>query len=102
MFRFLGGAYGLDILAVSFREMDASGEREVARIEPKSYGYGDSPPPPHIGRYEAWNDVLARAAGDQAVRAHYFVQADVRGIPADAPPDRRTCNGEVTLRRAWA
>ena len=101
MFRFLGGAYGLDILAVSFQEMDESGEREVARIEPKSYGYGDSPPPPHIGRYEAWNDVLLELP---AIRpsARYFVQADVRGIPADAPPDRRTSDGEVTLRRAWA
>ena len=101
MFRFLGGAYGLDILAVSFRELDASGEREVARIEPKSYGYGDSPPPPHIGRYEAWNDVLLELPAINP-DARTFVQADVRGIPADAPPDRRTCNGEVTLRRAWA
>jgi hypothetical protein len=106
MFRFTGGAYGLDIIAVaitavSFREADGAGEREVVRIEPKSYGYGDSPPPPHIGRYEAWNDVrldLVEVKPD----ARYFVQAVVRGIPADAPPDRRTCNGEVSLRRAWA
>jgi hypothetical protein len=108
MFRFEGGAYGLDILAVSFREVAPSngkakgaGEREVARVEPKSYGYGDSPPPPHIGRYEAWNDVRLDLPAIQP-GARYIVQADVRGIPADAPADRRTSAGEVSLRRAWA
>jgi hypothetical protein len=106
LFRFTGGAYGLDIIAVaimavSFQEADAVGEREVARIEPKSYGYGDSPPPPHIGRYEAWNDVrLDLAEVKPGVR--YLVQARVAGIPADAPPERRMSNGEVYLRRAWA
>jgi len=101
MCRFTGGAYGLDILAVSFWEADAAGEREVARIEPKAYGYGDSPPPPHIGRYEAWNDVRLDLP---AVKpgARYFVQARVAGIPADAPAERRMCSGEVLLRRAWA
>jgi len=101
MFRFTGGAYGLDILAVSFRETDETGEREVARIEPKSYGYGDSPPPPHIGRYEAWNDVrLDLAEVKPGVR--YFLAAEVRGIPTDAPAEQRTSSGEVLLRRAWA
>jgi hypothetical protein len=106
MFRFTGGAFGLAIIAVaimavSIREADASGEREVARIEPKSYGYGDSLPPPHIGRYEAWNDVRLDLPAIQP-GARYLVQAHVAGIPADAPADRRTCNGEVLLRRAWA
>jgi hypothetical protein len=100
MFRFTGGAYGLDILAVSLQEVGAWGAREVARIEPKAYGYGDSPPPPHIGRYEAWNDVRLDLPAIQP-GARTFVQADVRGIPADAPAERRTCNGEVCLRRAW-
>lgn len=99
-FRFTGGAYGLDILAVSFLEASDAGERELARIEPKAYGYGDSPPPPHVGRYEAWNDVrldLPEVKPD----ARVLVQAIVRGIPADAPADRRTCHGEALLRRAW-
>jgi hypothetical protein len=101
LFRFTGGAYGLDILAISFREAEGASEREVARIEPKSYGYGDSPPPPHIGRYEAWNDVRLDLAEVKS-GARYFLMAEVRGIPADAPAERRTCNGEVLLRRAWA
>jgi hypothetical protein len=101
MFRFTGGAYGLDILAVSFREADAGGEREVARVAPKAYGYGDSPPPPHIGRYEAWNDVRLDLA-EVKPGARYCVTAEVRGVPADAPAGRRTCNGAVLLRRAWA
>jgi hypothetical protein len=101
LFRFTGGAFGLDILAVSIREADETSEREVARIEPKSYGYGDSPPPPHIGRYEAWNDVRLDLA-EVKPGARYLVQARVAGIPADAPPERRTSNGEVYLRRAWA
>ena len=98
MFRFTGGAW-LDIRG-PFREMAASGERQVARIEPKSYGYGDSPPRPHRP-LRGVERRASRSAGDPA-RARYFVQADVRGIPAHAPPDRRTCNGEVLLRRAWA
>jgi hypothetical protein len=91
----------LDILAVSLQEVGAWGAREVARIEPKAYGYGDSPPPPHVGRYEAWNDVRLDLPAIQP-GARTFVQADVRGIPADAPAERRTSQGEISLRRAWA
>jgi hypothetical protein len=101
MFRFQGGACGLDICSVSLREADAAGEREVARVEPKAYGYGDNPPPPHIGRYEAWNDVrldLPTVRPD----ARYGVQARVGGIPTGAPAERRTTRGEALLRRAWA
>jgi hypothetical protein len=78
-----------------------SGEREAARMKPKSYGYGDNPPPPHIGRYEAWNDMRLDLPAIKP-GARYLVQAHVAGIPAGAPTERRTCNGEVLLRRAWA
>jgi hypothetical protein len=73
----------------------------VARVEPKAYGYGDNPPPPHIGRYEAWNDVRLDLP---ALRpdARYGVHARVGGIPTGAPAERRTTRGEALLRRAWA
>ena len=31
----------------------------------------------------------------------YVVEIEVRGLPSDAPPDRRTCSGGVGIRRAW-
>jgi hypothetical protein len=105
MFRFLGGAYGVDILSVAFWENDGTGAREVARIDPRSYGYAHSGPQPvtHIGRYEAWNDVRIELPS-VARGARYFIEAHLGGLPTpgEVAPQRRTSSGEICLRRAWA
>ncbi len=103
LFRYLGGGYGADIISVSFWQDDGMGQSEVFHIVPKAYGYGDNQPPPHIGRYEAWNDVrLDLPSVTPATR--YFVEAHLGGmpVPGSVPAERRTSSGDICLRRAWA
>jgi hypothetical protein len=103
MFRYLGGSYGVDIHSVAFLEDNGHGAQEVNRFNPRWYGYATNPPPPHIGRYEAWNDVRIELA---AVKpgARYFVEVKLGGLPlpGEVAVERRTSNGEICLRRAWA
>lgn len=103
MFRYLSGGYGADILSAQLWRRQGSDEHCVAGIEPKAWGYSDNPPAPHIGRYEAWNDVrLDVPALDAAAR--YELRVTLGGLPrpGEAPAERRTTRGEICLRRAWA
>jgi hypothetical protein len=103
MFRYLGGGYGADILLAEVWQGQGKGARRVARIEPKSWGYGDKPPAPHIGRYEAWNDVRLDVDAVELGQS-YYLRVKLGGLPRRGvvAEERRTTRGEVCLRRAWA
>jgi hypothetical protein len=99
-FRFLHGAYGVNIRGLRLVEQEDSQTRTIsaAHWPVDQYPGRDIA---RVGRYETWNDM--RLDGS-AIRpgCRYLVQVDLRGIPADAPAERRTSTGEILLRRAWA
>jgi len=97
MFRFRPSAYGIDINAVSILEESEQGQREIARSEPTAYGSK-----PHPGPFEPWNDDAQLQVAEVHPACRYLLRAELRGIPEDAPADRRTCEGDIFLRRAWA
>jgi hypothetical protein len=103
MFRYVSGGYGADILSASLWRGKGRGARRVAHVEPKAWGYGDNPPSPHIGRYEAWNDVRLDVPALEA-GARYYLRVRLGGLPkrGQVPAERRTTRGEICLRSAWA
>lgn len=103
MFRHVGGSYGADLLTVALLHEDTSGLHEVCRVEPKAYGYGDNAAPPHVGRYEAWNDVRLDAPAIQP-GGRYYIEVTLGGLPApgEVADKRRTTTGDICLRKAWA
>lgn len=97
MFRFKPSAYGVDINAVSLLEDDGRQMREVMRVTPSAYGGK-----PHPGPFEPWNDDARLELAEVRPGCRYFLQVELTGIPADAPADRRSCEGDIFLRQAWA
>ena len=103
MFRYQSGGYGADILSAELVQPQGGEARRVAFIEPKAWGYGDKAPAPHIGRYEAWNDVRLDVAAVEP-GARYELRVTLGGLPGpgEVSAERRTTRGEICLRRAWA
>ncbi len=94
-FRFEDGASGLKTRAVTLLRGP-----DQARAKPVSEDRWDF----RIGRFDRyidyWLTVPDRAAGSEAAD-RFFLKLEITGPAVDAPADRRTCRGLVTMRRSW-
>jgi len=100
MFRLQGGAYGIDIKSVAVMRKDGEKEieTELIRVIPKE----DGGALPHVGPYERWNDAARLELPDIAKDNRCFLLVEIAGPPKDAPANRRTGEGYIYLRKAWA
>lgn len=53
-----------------------------------------------VSRWSRWLDILVAVP---AVRqgANCFLEIEASGLPENAPQDRRTCSGSISIRKAW-
>jgi len=88
---FVESAYGTDVRGVSIVAMEGEARRQVL---PSADPVGG------VSMWERWRD--ARVSVPKILPdCRYLVQIEAQGLPADAPPDRRTCAGRVTIGRNW-
>lgn len=84
-----GSAYGTDLKAVRVVE-DLAGARKTVSVSTDAMG--------RLSRYEPHKEALVIIPARKP-ESRLLIELDCAGLPADAPPDRRTCAGRVSLRR---
>jgi hypothetical protein len=85
-FAFDGGAYGAHVERLALYSGEAVTESEDI-LQP-------------VSRWERWHE-LRIAAPPIAPDVKRVLEVQLRGVPLDAPPDRRSCEGRIGIRRAW-
>jgi len=93
-FQFVEGAAGVDTCSAALL---VGRTRDQARLLTEDrWGF-------HVGRWDRWVEYWLRIP-DGALPARderVFLRVEMKGPPADLPPDRRTTRGRVHLRRSW-
>ncbi len=88
-FDYIHSAHGTDVRAVSVIRKDGASETTLAT----------SPDPAcRVSRHEAWHEMrtnIPKRESDPPV----FLKVELSGPPSDAPADRRSCSGSVSLRQ---
>jgi hypothetical protein len=85
-FAFDGGAYGAHIERLALYSGEAVVESEDILLS--------------VSRWARWHE-LRIAAPPVAPDVKRILEVRLRGVPPDAPPNRRTCEGRVGIRQAW-
>ncbi|UCH35391.1 MAG: hypothetical protein JSV65_03305 [Armatimonadota bacterium] len=88
---FIESAYGTDVRRVRIVALDGETRRQVLDTSDPTGG---------VSMWSRYSDMSVRVP-EILPGCRYVVEIDVRGIPADAPPDRRTCSGSAGIRREW-
>lgn len=82
-------AYGTDLRAVRILEVSSGDEKTVCTSDD---------PTGRLSRHEPHKEMLVTIPA-RAESSRLFVELDCSGLPSDAPADRRTCSGRVSLRQ---
>jgi hypothetical protein len=86
---FVESAYGLDVHDVRIVALDANTRRQVLAAAEPAGG---------VSTWSRYRDTLIPIP-EVLPKCRYVVEIDAKGLPADAPPDRKSCSGTVGLRR---
>lgn len=84
-----GSAYGTDLKAVRIVEASSGGEKTVSTTDD---------PLGRLSRYEPHKEMLVLIPA-RSENSKLFIELECAGPPSDAPADRRTCSGRVSLRQ---